>query len=67
MRPKKPETTGEGDLFRARFDRIIHLKHEQGLLVAFLRRFRDRDLFDAVRLGMERDQTQWLCVAIQGG
>jgi IS5 family transposase len=28
MRPKKHETTGEGDLFRARLDRIINLKHE---------------------------------------
>jgi IS5 family transposase len=27
MRPKKPETTEEGDLFRARLDRIINLKH----------------------------------------
>jgi IS5 family transposase len=28
MRPKKPETTGEGDLFRARLEQIIDLKHE---------------------------------------
>jgi transposase, IS5 family len=28
MRPKKPETTAEGDLFRARLDQIINLKHE---------------------------------------
>jgi len=28
MRPKKPETTGEGDLFRARLDQIINMKHE---------------------------------------
>ena len=28
MRPKKPEATGEGDLFRARLDQIINLKHE---------------------------------------
>jgi IS5 family transposase len=28
MRPKKPETTRSGDLFRARLDRIINLKHE---------------------------------------
>ena len=28
MRPKKPETTEEGDLFRARLDQIINLKHE---------------------------------------
>lgn len=28
MRPKKPETTGECGLFRARLDQIINLKHE---------------------------------------
>jgi IS5 family transposase len=28
MRPKKRETTGSGDLFRARLDQIIDLKHE---------------------------------------
>jgi len=28
MRPKKPETTGEADLFRARLDQIINMKHE---------------------------------------
>lgn len=28
MRPKKHETTGAGDLFRARLDQIINLKHE---------------------------------------
>jgi len=28
MRPKKPRVTSEGDLFRARLDQIIDLKHE---------------------------------------
>jgi hypothetical protein len=28
MRPKKPKTTEEGDLFRARLDQIINMKHE---------------------------------------
>jgi transposase, IS5 family len=28
MRPKKPETTGSNDLFRARLDQIINMKHE---------------------------------------
>ena len=28
MRPKKPEATRSGDLFRARLDQIINLKHE---------------------------------------
>ena len=32
MRPKKPETTGSTDLFRARLDQIINLKHELALL-----------------------------------
>ena len=28
MRPKKRQTTGEGDLFRAQLDQIINMKHE---------------------------------------
>jgi IS5 family transposase len=28
MRPKKRETTGSSDLFRARLDQIINIKHE---------------------------------------
>jgi IS5 family transposase len=28
MRPKKHRTTGSGDLFRARLDQIINIKHE---------------------------------------
>ena len=28
MRPRKPQGTSEGDLFRARLDQIINLKHE---------------------------------------
>jgi hypothetical protein len=28
MRPKQHKTTDEGDLFRARLDQIINLKHE---------------------------------------
>ena len=28
MRPKKPKATGSGDLFRARLDQIINMKHE---------------------------------------
>src|SRR6201981_3156042 len=28
MRPRKPQTTGEGDLFRARLEQIINMKHE---------------------------------------
>jgi len=32
MRPKKHKTTGSSDLFRARLDQIINLKHELVLL-----------------------------------
>ncbi|MEY9590813.1 hypothetical protein ABIA06_003104 [Bradyrhizobium yuanmingense] len=32
MRPKKHKTTGSNDLFRARLDQIINMKHELGLL-----------------------------------
>ncbi|MGF6431059.1 hypothetical protein [Bradyrhizobium elkanii] len=28
MRPKKQRTTGSGDLFRARLDQIINMKHD---------------------------------------
>src|SRR5499427_10012814 len=28
MRPKKPQATGERDLFRARIDQIINMKHD---------------------------------------
>ena len=28
MRPQKPKMTGEGDLFRARLDQIVNMKHE---------------------------------------
>ena len=28
MRPKKPQTTSEGDLFRARLEQIINMRHE---------------------------------------
>ena len=28
MRPKKHETTGSADLFRARLDQIINMRHE---------------------------------------
>ena len=32
MRPKKHETMGSGDLFRARLEQIINMKHELVLL-----------------------------------
>ena len=33
MRPKKHETSGSGDLFRARLDQIINMRHELVQLV----------------------------------
>ena len=36
MRPKKPNVTEEGDLFRARLDQIINMKHELAQLAAKL-------------------------------
>ena len=35
MRPKKHRTVGSNDLFRARLDQIINLKHELVLLAHF--------------------------------
>jgi IS5 family transposase len=34
MRPKRREANGEGDLFRARLDQIINMKHELVQLAA---------------------------------
>ena len=42
MRPKKPETTGSNDLFRARLDQIIDLRHELAQLAGQI----DRDFID---------------------
>ncbi len=39
MRPKKPATTSEGDLFRARLEQIINLKHELVQLLPLRRGF----------------------------
>ncbi|MGB7276424.1 MAG: IS5 family transposase [Pseudolabrys sp.] len=36
MRPKKPETTRSGDLFRARLDQIINLRHELAQLAGHI-------------------------------
>jgi IS5 family transposase len=43
MRPKKHQTTGSNDLFRARLDQIINLKHELVLLAGKI----DWDWIDA--------------------
>jgi transposase, IS5 family len=34
MRPKKNETTGSSDLFRARLDQIINMRHELAQLAS---------------------------------
>jgi IS5 family transposase len=44
MRPKKHETTTSGDLFRARLDQIINLKHELAQLAHQSGALRTRDL-----------------------
>src|SRR5487761_2191854 len=36
MRPKQQSTTGSGDLFRARLDQIINMKHELAQLAGKL-------------------------------
>jgi IS5 family transposase len=46
MRPNKPRTTGEGDLFRARLDQIINMKHELVQLAARI----DWDWIDCPKL-----------------
>jgi hypothetical protein len=50
MRPKKHKTTGEEDLFRARLDQIIDMKHELVQL---------RSLMDTGRRGVDHLRT-WL-------
>jgi hypothetical protein len=42
MRPKKRETTGSSDLFRARLDQIINMKHARRQDRLGLARSRDR-------------------------
>src|SRR5258707_1514119 len=57
MRPKKPETTRFGDLFRARLDQIINLKHEPARLAGHdrLGLYRRRDRPALQRQGPARD------------
>ena len=51
MRPKKPKATGEGDLFRARLDQIINMKHELVQLAGKI----DWDWLDGVRCESKSD------------
>ena len=68
MRPKKHETTREEDLFRARLDQIIHMKHELVQLAGKL----DWDWLDGEiaplysdkgRPGVENSLRHWAAVA----
>lgn len=59
MRPKKHRTTGSNDLFRARLDQIINMKHELVLLAGkidwdWIRR-RDRAALQRERPAGDRD------------
>ena len=56
MRPKKPETTGSTDLFRARLDQIINLKHELAQLAGKI----DWDwIDDRGRAALQRQGPAW--------
>ena len=56
MRPKKPDTTRSGDLFRARLDQIINLKHELAQLAGQIDwDYRRRDRPALQRQGSPRD------------
>ena len=58
MRPKKPETTRSGDLFRARLDQIINLKHELAQLAGQI----DWDFIDGeIAIGGSGLATNWSC------
>jgi IS5 family transposase len=52
MRPKKPETTRSGDLFGARLDQIIRLKHKLAQLAAQI----DWDFIDGEIAPLYRDK-----------
>jgi hypothetical protein len=52
MRPKKHETTEEEDLFRARLDQIIDMKHELVQLAGRL----DWDWLDGDRAAVQRQR-----------
>ena len=58
MRPKKHETTGSADLFRARLDQIINMRHELVRLAGKIDRgvHRRRD-----RAAVQRRWPAWNC------
>ena len=52
MRPKKHKTTGSNDLFRARLDQIINMKHELVLLAGKI----DWDWIDSEIAALQRER-----------
>src|ERR1700740_325174 len=52
MRPQKPKTTGEDDLFRARLDQITNMKHELAQLAGKI----DWDWIDREIAPLDRDK-----------
>src|SRR5437879_9987982 len=58
MRPKKHETTGSGDLFRARLDQIINMRHELVQLAGKI----DWEFIDGRdRAAVQRQWPAWNC------
>src|SRR2546430_7547330 len=58
MRPKKHETTGSGDLFRAQLDQIINMRHELVQLAGKI----DWDFIDGEdRTAVQRQWSAWNC------
>ena len=57
MRPKKHETTGSGDLFRAQLDQIINMRHELVQLAGKI----DWDFIDGESTAVQRQWSAWNC------
>ena len=59
MRPKKHETRGSSDLFRARLDHIINMKHALAQRKRSLRATGVGELTRRVRLPVDRRRELW--------
>ena len=58
MRPKQHETRGSGDLFRARLDQIINMRHELAQLAGKI----DWDFIDGeICAAVQRQWSAWNC------
>ena len=57
MRPRKHETTGSGDLFRARLDQIINMRHELVQLAGKI----DWDFIDGEIAAVQGQWSAWNC------